>query len=266
MTLSVTNLGSDNAGSHYYEALVSSGNSASAIYTGTSLGYASGTANVPSYTHTSILATLPPSITPGTYYVGLYVDYGDYISESDENNNIVATSTAQLTVIDCGPDLVPTSVSGPSSGVRGGTAQVSVQMSSTGMEDTTNVDYSIYVSADASISGTGNDVLVGSDVTGTIAQGNAWSGLVNLGIPSNLADGCWYWGIIVDPNNSIVEMDEGNNALPSSGQFCLEQADIIIDSIGFSNDAVSGQSTTVYMNLSNAGGSEASSFDVRLLL
>ena len=266
VTLSVTNLGSDNAGSHYYEALVSSGNSASAIYTGTSLGYASGTANVPSYTHTSILATLPPSIAPGTYYVGLYVDYGDYISESDENNNIVATSTAQLTVIDCGPDLVPTSVSGPSSGVRGGTAQVSVQISNTGMEDTTNVDYSIYLSADTSITGSGNDVLVGSDVTGTIAQGNAWSGLVNLGIPSNLADGCWYWGIIVDPNNSIVEMDEGNNALPSSGQFCLEQADIIIDSIGFSNDAVSGQSTTVYINLSNAGGSDASSFDVRLLL
>ena len=266
VTLSVTNLGSDNAGSHYYEALVSTGNSASAIYTGTSLGYASGTANVPSYTHTSILATLPPSIAPGTYYVGLYVDYGDYISESDENNNIVATSTAQLTVIDCGPDLVPTSVSGPSSGVRGGTAQVSVQISNTGMEDTTNVDYSIYLSADTSITGSGNDVLVGSDVTGTIAQGNAWSGLVNLGIPSNLADGCWYWGIIVDPNNSIVEMDEGNNALPSSGQFCLEQADIIIDSIGFSNDAVSGQSTTVYINLSNAGGSDASSFDVRLLL
>ena len=196
VTLSVTNLGSDNAGSHYYEALVSSGNSASAIYTGTSLGYASGTANVPSYTHTSILATLPPSITPGTYYVGLYVDYGDYISESNENNNIVATSTAQLTVIDCGPDLVPTSVSGPSSGVRGGTAQVSVQISNTGMEDTTNVDYSIYLSADTSITGSGNDVLVGSDVTGTIAQGNAWSGLVNLGIPSNLGDGCWYWGII----------------------------------------------------------------------
>ena len=266
VTLSVTNLGSDNAGSHYYEALVSSGNSASAIYTGTSLGYASGTANVPSYTHTSILATLPPSITPGTYYVGLYVDYGDYISESDENNNIVATSTAQLTVIDCGPDLVPTSVSGPSSGVRGGTAQVSVQISNTGMEDTTNVDYSIYLSADASISGTGNDVLIGSDVTGTIAQGNAWSGLVNLGIPSNLADGCWYWGIIADPNNSITEMDEGNNALPSSGQFCLEQADIIINSIDFTNNAVSGQSTTVYINLSNAGGSDAPSFDVRLLL
>ncbi|MBK39128.1 MAG: hypothetical protein CMB50_02750 [Euryarchaeota archaeon] len=266
VTLSVTNLGSDNAGSHYYEALVSSGNSASAIYTGTSLGYASGTANVPSYTHTSILATLPPSITPGTYYVGLYVDYGNYISESNENNNIVATSTAQLTVIDCGPDLVPTSVSGPSSGVRGGTAQVSVQISNTGMEDTTNVDYSIYLSADTSITGSGNDVLVGSDVTGTIAQGNAWSGLVNLGIPSNLADGCWYWGIIVDPNNSIVEMDEGNNVLPSSGQFCLQQADIIIDSIGFSNDAISGQSTTVYINLSNAGGSDASSFDVHLLL
>ena len=71
--------------------------------------------------------------------------------------------------MDCGPDLEPTSVSGPTSGVRGGTAQVSVQISNTGMEDANSVDYSIYLSSDTSISGTGNDVLVGSDVTGTIA-------------------------------------------------------------------------------------------------
>ena len=266
ITLSVTNLGTDNAGPHYYEAIVSTGNSVSAIYTGTSLGYASGTANVPSYTHSSIQATLPATITPGTYYVGLYVDYGDYISESDENNNIVVTNSAQLTVIDCGPDLEPTSISGPSTGVRGGTAQVSVQISNIGMEDVTSVDYSIYLSSDSSISGTGNDVLVGSDVTGTIAESSAWSGTVNLGIPSNLGDGCWYWGILVDPNNSIVEMDETNNEIPSSGQFCLEQADIIIDSIGYSNNAVSGQSSTVFINLSNIGGSDAPSFNARLLL
>ena len=266
ITLSVTNLGADNAGPHYYEAIVSTGNSVSAIYAGTSLGYASGAANVPSYTHSSIQATLPSTITPGTYYVGLYVDYGDYISESDENNNIVVTNSAQLTVIDCGPDLEPASISGPTSGVRGGTAQVSVQISNVGMEDITSVDYSIYLSTDSSISGTGNDVLVGSDVSGTIAQSATWSGTVNLGIPSNLGDGCWYWGILVDPNNSIVEMDETNNAIPSSGQFCLEQADIVIDSIGYSNNAVSGQSSTVFINLSNIGGSDAPSFTARLLL
>ncbi len=266
ITLSVTNLGTDNAGSHYYEALVSTGNSVSAINTGTSLGYASGAANVPSYTHSSIQATLPTTITPGTYYVGLYVDYGDYISETDETNNIVATNSAQLTVIDCGPDLEPTSISGPAFGVRGGTAQVSVQISNIGLEDASSVDYSIYLSSDSSISGTGNDVLVGSDVAGTIAQSSAWSGSVNLGIPSNLGDGCWYWGILVDPNNSIVEMDETNNAMPSSGQFCLEQADIVIDSIGYSNNAVSGQSSTVFVNVSNIGGSDAPSFTARLLL
>jgi len=266
ISLSVTNLGTDNAGSHYYEALVSTGNSVSAIYTGTSLGYASGTPNVPTYTHTSMMATLPTSITPGTYYVGLYVDYGDYISETDENNNIVASSSAQLTVIDCGPDLEPTSVSGPTSGVRGGTAQVSVQIANVGMEDVTNVDYSIYLSSDSSISGSGNDVLIGSDVANSIAQSGSWSGNINLGIPSNLGDGCWYWGIIVDPNDSIIEMDETNNAMPSSGQFCVEQADIVIDSISASENAVSGQSATVYMNISNSGGSDAGSFNVQLVL
>ncbi len=266
ITLSVTNLGTDNAGSHYYEAIISTGNSVSAIYSGTSLGYASGTANVPSYTHSSIQATLPTTITPGTYYVGLYVDYGDYISESDENNNIAVTNSAQLTVVDCAPDLEPASISGPVSGVRGGTAQVSVQISNIGMEDVASVEYSVYLSNDSSITGAGNDVLIGSDVTSTIAQSASWSGSINLGIPSNLGNGCWYWGILVDPNNSIVEMDETNNAIPSSGQFCLEQADIVIDSIGYSSNAVSGQSSTVFINLSNIGGSDASSFSALLLL
>ena len=133
------------------------------------------------------------------------------------------------------------------------------------MEDVTNVDYSIYLSSDSSISA-GNDVLIGSDVANSITQSGSWSGNINLGIPSNLGDGCWYWGIIVDPNDSIAEMDETNNAMPSSGQFCVEQADIVIDSISASENAVSGQSTTVYMNISNSGGSDAGSFNVQLVL
>ena len=131
------------------------------------------------------------------------------------------------------------------------------------MEDTSNVDYSIYLSSDTSISGTGNDVLVGSDVASTITQGGAWTGTVNLGIPSNLGDGCWYWGIIVDPNDSIVEMNENNNAMPSSGQFCLEQADLVIDSIGYSDNAVSGQSASVYINLSNTSIAISGLFSTR---
>lgn len=264
ITITVNNLGSDNAGSHYYEATVSTGNSASAIYLGTSLGFASGTANVPYYTHTSMRATLPASITPGTYYVGLIVDSGDYISESNENNNIVATSSAQLTVLDCGPDLEPVSVSGPSIGVRGGTVQVDAEIANLGMEDASNIYYDVFLSRDTSISS--QDVNVGSDVVGSILMGGSWSGSVSLAIPSNLADGCWYWGMIVDPSNSLPEMDETNNVIASSGQFCLQQADLVIDSISVPSDAISGQSASVVIEIRNAGGSDAAAFDVRLLL
>jgi len=266
ITLSATNLGTDNAGSHYYEATVSTGNSASAIYLGTSLGFANGVADVPSYTHSGMQATLPASITPGTYYVGLIVDSGDYISESDENNNIVATTSAQLTVLDCAADLEPTSVSGPSSGVRGGTVQVNVQIANPGLEDAFNVDYNVYLSRDTTITGGSADVLVGSDVVNSIAFGSSFSGSINLAIPSNLDDGCWFWGLIADPNAAIDEMDETNNAISSSGQFCLQEADLVVDSISLPVDAVSGQSASVTITVVNTGGSDAGAFDVRLLL
>jgi len=264
LTLSVTNLGSDYAGYHQYEATVATSGTDTAIYYGTSLGTASGNSGVPSYTHTSMRATLPTSLTPGTYYVGIIVDVWDNVDETDENNNIVATQSAELTILDCAPDVEAISISGPSNGVRGQSLQVTAQIKNDGLEDAVNVGYEIFFSQDASI--TGQDVLVASGNINSILMGAMWTDSVTISVPSNLADGCWYWGLIVDPANSIAEMDETDNSLASTNQFCLQQADLIVSSISSPDEVMSGQNVEVDITINNVGGSNAGGFTVLLML
>jgi subtilase family serine protease len=264
LTLSVTNLGSDYAGSHYYEATVATGSSDLAILYGTSLGYAPGQSGVASYTHTSIQAALPSSLGAGTYWVGLIADTFDDISESDESNNIVATSSAQLTILDCQPDLSAISISGTSSGVRGGTVQVDVQVDNIGRREAQGVGVDVYLSTDSAIDS--SDVYIGSDTISSLAEAGTWTNQLSLSIPSDLGDGCWTWGLIVDLAGGIVEMDESNNIIASSGQFCLQQADLIVTSVSAVSDTASGQSVEVTIVVTNSGGSAAGASVGSLLL
>jgi subtilase family serine protease len=264
LTLSVTNLGNDHAGFHQYEATVATSGTDTAIYYGTSLGTASGNSGVPSYTHSSMRASLPTSLTPGTYYVGIIVDVWDSVDETDETNNVVATQSAELTILDCAPDVEATSISGPSSGVRGQSLQVTAQVKNDGLEDAVNVGYEILFSQDASI--TRQDVLVASGNINSILMGAMWTDSVTISVPSNLADGCWYWGLIVDPTDSIIEMDETDNSLASTAQFCLQQADLVVSSISSSDEIMSGQSVEIDISIDNAGGSNANGFTVLLML
>jgi len=264
LTLSVTNFGNDFAGSHYYEATVATASSDLAILYGTSLGYAPGQSGVASYTHTSIQAALPSSLGAGTYWVGLIADAFDDISESDESNNIVATSSAQLTILDCQPDLSAISISGTSSGVRGGTVQVDVRVDNIGRREAQGVGIDVYLSTDSTIDS--SDVYIGSDTINSLGEAGTWTNQLSLSIPSNLGDGCWTWGLIVDLAGGIVEMDESNNIIASSGQFCLEQADLIVASVTAVTNTASGQSVEVTIGVTNSGGSAAVASVGRLLL
>jgi subtilase family serine protease len=258
--LDVSNQGNVNANAHYYDVLFST---SGGFGTWISIGQGTGPGGVSSYTHQPS-GTIPASMTPGTYYVRLSVDYGDYISESDEFNNDVMSSTAQLTVQQCDPDLVPTVISGPSAGARGGTVQVSVSVANQGVVTANDVPVDIFLSADQTI--TNQDVYVGSKTIASLSAGSTWSDTLALTVPSNLGSGCWYWGVLVDINNAIPELDETNNALANSQQFCVQQPNLRVVSVSAPASATSGQSVDVVVSIQNSGGSAAPTFECRLLL
>ena len=264
LSVSVNNLGNDYAGFHYYTVMLSLSNTASSIYSGTNLGSAYGYSGVAYYTD-NIQATVPTSIAPGTYYVGLIVDSANNVDETDENNNIVATqSNGRLTIIDCKPELFSSSISGPNIVIRGEDVQLDYQIMNSGDVDTSSIYVEFYISSDSLI--TTSDILLGSTIINSLTQGQSSSLSIDLTVPSNLGNGCWYWGIIIDPNDSIDEENELNNAASSSQEFCTDQANLHIVSVTTPSPITSGQTLDIIFVIGNEGGIDANGFYCRVLL
>jgi len=71
-----------------------------------------------------------PSVTNGTYYLGLIADIDDNVQESDETNNIAKSQIS----ISAAPHLSITSISFPAIAYPGGGAQFSVTVLNDGFE------------------------------------------------------------------------------------------------------------------------------------
>ena len=101
--------------------------------------------------------TIPTSVSPGVYYLGVIADYANAVKESDETNNTLAGN--QITVI--GADLTMAAVSGPASAGTGKAITVSntVSAAATG-GDAGIFSVGIYLSADNVI--TTADTRIGS--------------------------------------------------------------------------------------------------------
>ena len=258
--LDVSNQGNVNANSHYYDISFSTSGS---FGSWTSIGQGNGPGGVSSYSH-QVSGGIPASMTAGTYYARLYVDPYDYISESDEFNNDIMTSSAQLTVLDCTPDLSPTTISGPTSTPPGATVQVSYGVENLGVQETTNVAIDIFLSRDTTI--TSSDTHLGATTAASIQGGTTHSDSLSLTIPSNIGSGCWYWGIIADMNDNIAEKLETNNALASSSQVCIDQPNLRIVSVSNPSSALLGQTVDVTVIIENIGASNSMAFSVELKL
>ena len=264
LSVSVSNLGNDYAGFHYYTVMLSLSNTASAIYSGTNLGSAYGYSGVAYYTD-NVQATIPTSMTPGTYYVGLIVDSANNVDETDENNNIVATqSNGRLTIINCKPELSPSNINGPNIVIRGEDVQLNYQVMNSGDVDTNSISVEFFISSDTVITTT--DILIGSTIINSLTRGQSLSLSIDLTIPSNLGNGCWYWGIVIDPNDSIDEENELNNAASSSQQFCTEQANLHVVSVTSPSPITSGQTLDIIFVIGNEGGIDVNGFYCSILL
>ncbi|MBS71595.1 MAG: hypothetical protein CMO20_01395 [Thermoplasmata archaeon] len=248
--LSVSNIGNINANAHYYDISFStSGSFGSWI----SLGQGNGPGSVASYTH-QVSANIPSAMGPGNYYAKLFTDYGDYITESDEFNNDITTSTTELTVQDCTPELQPTSITGPNSAISGQTITISYGVENTGLGDANNVPIDMFLSSDSTI--TTSDTHLGADSITISSSGSITDSLV-VTVPSNVNAGCWYYGIIVDTNNAIIEQNENNNDMASSNQVCILQPNLRIVSVSSPGPSTLGQSIELNVIVENSGGANA---------
>jgi len=248
--LSVSNIGNINANAHYYDISFST---TGTIGSWTSLGQGNGPSGVSSYTH-QVIANIPATMAPGSYYAQLYTDYGNYITESNEYNNDVTTSTAELTVQDCTPDLTPTALSGPTSALSGQTISLSYSIENTGLGDANNVPVDMFLSSDSTI--TTGDTHIGADSI-NIGASSTVSDTLSLTVPSSVNAGCWYYGIIVDVNNVIIEQNENDNSMAAVNQVCIEQPNLRVVSVSSPGPSTLGQSIEISVVVENSGGANA---------
>ncbi len=150
-----------------------------------------------------------PATTPvGNYYVCAMADSGSVVTEFNEQNN---SSCSATTIRVDFPDLVMTSLSGPTSATKGTAISLANTVKNQGGSDAGNFTIRYYLSSDTTI--TTSDTLLGSRTVSSLAAGAVNTATTTVTIPSTLSAGTYYLGAIADYNNALTESNENNNAL-----------------------------------------------------
>jgi len=145
---------------------------------------------------TSIPMTVPASLPDGDYYWGIFVLVEP--GETETANNYLAGNKIKVAAA-AAPDLEAISVAGPAAAAPGDKVKVNRKVASVGGPFDGHFSYEIRLSTSSTI--TAGDTLAFS------AGSSTMDFTVDVTIPANLADGTWYWGLIV-----ISESGESNTA------------------------------------------------------
>jgi subtilase family serine protease len=149
------------------------------------------------------------------------VDSGKVISEENEANNILfannmvkVSAGAQPVVTQTQkppelPDLSIPDVSSDIEGTSGGVMNVSTSIRNVGSGDAGSFIVELYLSTDAELSD--EDILLGMGEIPELPAGTQSDGNAPTPIPVNMTPGIYYFGILVDGEDDVIESDETNN-------------------------------------------------------
>ena len=209
-----------------------------------------------------ITVTIPLDLPLADYQWGVIVDEVDEVVESDETNN---TNVGLLTtVVPFSPDLVLLgSLLGPSEVSRGRLYNVSVEIRNAGEGSTiSGFDVAVYLTTNDTV-GDEEDVLVGVTEISSLIDAD---GVLEVDVPvivpesqgpaSNLR-----WGVIINPDRTILESDFENNSLVGN-TLSFPIVDLP-DSLKFGSVLV-GETSSHSILIRNDGNVELS-FDLELI-
>ncbi|MBL8151113.1 MAG: hypothetical protein JNN15_14395 [Blastocatellia bacterium] len=155
----------------------------------------------------SIDLRVPNNTTPGVYFVGVVIDAGAIVTETNEANNI---SFTQITVSG-EVDLAITQLTlSPTSGSPGSQVALAVSLTNRGSLASPATAVEFRFSTDQNISST--DTLLGTVMSSVLNPGQSSTLNLNVTIPASTLPGIFFIGATVDPDNSITESSEANNS------------------------------------------------------
>jgi subtilase family serine protease len=207
--------------------------------------------------------TLPSAVAAGTYYIGMIVDPANSIRERIETNNWRADTATVAVSVPPSIDFLPTLVDGPGAADGGAMVSVSTSVRNQGTTNAASYGIAYYLSTDAAI--TTADLRLKTVTRPALDAAGLQQWVESVAIPTTLATGNYYIGVIVDPTNSVAEISESNNILGESTSIRVtqpSQIDLTPTSVDGPTAAQRGNSVAVVTNISNAGSAASGSFNV----
>jgi MYXO-CTERM domain-containing protein len=154
---------------------------------------------------------VPAMLAVGPYYVGVITNTLSTVAEDNPNNNIARTMDP-VQVRDPAADLAPTRVELPPLAAAGESMSIARMINNGGNADAA-AEYEVVFSVDDTIDA--NDVRAGRR-TVTVSAGTAHTRVDVFVVPSTLAPGPYYVGVVADPDDLVAELVESNNVAVSA--------------------------------------------------
>lgn len=156
--------------------------------------------------------TVPATLAPGNYHVGVIVDDQATVPEVDEGDNIAVAGV--LLEVRPAPqtDLVATAVSFTPASVDVGTPlDVDEAVRNDGLIAAGAFQVGVYLSQDVDID-PAVDVLLGFRTLPSLAAGaTSASGSVGLTVPTTVTAGLWFVGVVADHTHLVPDSNRANN-------------------------------------------------------
>jgi subtilase family serine protease len=152
---------------------------------------------------------IPGEIPAGTYYLGMVVDTGNAVGESNEANN-AAHAPDPVTILDL-PDLAEWEFA-PPHGAVDRTFSIYNSVWNCGRATAGPFTAGFYLSTDTTI--TAADTLIGTRSFGGATPGYKWAKeYTSVTVPDTVPAGSYYVGMIIDPAGAVAESMETNNVV-----------------------------------------------------
>ena len=208
--------------------------------------------------------TIPAGTTPGTYFFGVIIDFDNMITEANESNNTQASAPVTIGI---GPDLTVSAIAYPSLAGTAQTLTLTNVLANIGAGSAGNWKYRVYLSTNASASVATNGLVLTTQ--GAFVNFPALTSVTNydaVTIPDTLATGVYYFAVMIDFDNSVVESVETNNIRVSGPVTIGIGPDLTVLSITGPNRAGPGQPFTLMETLANIGIGDAGNWSYRIYL
>ena len=204
----------------------------------------------------SLTINVPSGLAAAVYYLFVKADADNIESESAESNNTL------LRLIWIGPDLVVTSLTGPSSAAAGGTIVVTDTVKNQGGGAAAASTTRFYLSSDA-VFDAGDVPLAGSRSVSSLSPGATSTGSTSLLIPSTAPTGSYYLIAKADGDNTAPETQESNNTTVKSLQI---GGDLVVSAVTVPSNVGAGSTIVVTDTTTNQGGGTVAASVTRFYL